>query len=384
MSLLNTTDVIQVPSPVLPGSTPDYDRLYQDQLLSVLRLYFNQLAASYNSLQIALRRDIDWLQFDTAGGHDATEGQLTWNATDQTFDMGMAYGVVQQVGQETYARVQNSTGSTLPNGTVVGFSGVGIANTLSVSKFIADGSQPSLYVLGVMTHDLTDSGEIGYCTVWGHVRGLNTTGSPVSETWSVGDILYASPTTAGAFTNVKPTAPNNVIPMAAVLAVSSTNGEIFVRPTVEQRKYYGDFVRTTDTSPAVVNTAYAITFDTTNVAEGVSIGSPTSRIVVANSGLYTFSATFQLISSNASATNVWLWWRKNGTDLTRTSFITTLSSNGQYSAVSRSDFFSLAAGDYIEVMWAADSTAITLAAVASTAFAPSSPAVTLTVDQIQQ
>ena len=41
--------------------------------------------------------------------------RLAWNGTDQTLDIGMDYGVVQQVGLETYARVQNSTGVTIPN-----------------------------------------------------------------------------------------------------------------------------------------------------------------------------------------------------------------------------------------------------------------------------
>jgi iron-sulfur cluster repair protein YtfE (RIC family) len=32
-------------------------------------------------------------------------GRLAWNNTDQTANLGMDYGVVQQIGQETYARV---------------------------------------------------------------------------------------------------------------------------------------------------------------------------------------------------------------------------------------------------------------------------------------
>ena len=82
----------------------------------------------------------------------------------------MDYNVVQQVGLETYARVQNTTGVTIPNGSVVGFAGVGAGNQLLVTPYLADGSQPTLYILGVMTHDLPDTGQVGYCTTWGHVR----------------------------------------------------------------------------------------------------------------------------------------------------------------------------------------------------------------------
>ncbi len=277
-----------------------------------------------------------------------------------------------------YTVVQNTTGSTIPKGTVVGFAGVGSNNVLSVAPYLADGSSPSLYILGVMAEELPDSGATGLCCVWGNVNGIDT------SAFSVGDVLYANPTVAGAFTNVKPTAPDNVIPIAAVLVDSATAGEIFVRPTIEQQKYYGEFTKTTDQSPALTNTAYALTFDNTEIAEGISIGSPASRIVVVQSGLYQFDATVQISSSSSSAKTVWLWFRKNGTDVANSARLVTININNGYTAVSMSEFFSLAANDRIEIMFAANDTAITVDNVAATAFAPAAPAVVLAVSQIQQ
>jgi hypothetical protein len=320
----------------------------------------------------------DYIDFDAKAPHVDRIRRMAWNGDDQTIEIGMEYGVIQQIGMETYARVENTTGVTIPNGTVVGFVGVGANNTLSVAPYLADGSTPTLYILGVMTHDLPDSGEVGYCTVWGHVRDVDT------SAFSIGDVLYASPTVAGAFTATKPTAPDNVVPVAAVLKVGTTDGEIFVRPTIEQQKYYGQFLKTSDQSPAATNTAYAITFDSTPIANGISIGTPASRIVVSESGLYNFAATYQLTSTSSSTKNIWLWFRINGTDVPNSSILVTLSSNNEYKAVARSDFFTLNANQYIELMWAANSTAITLDAVASTAFAPGSPALILAVTQVQQ
>ncbi len=277
-----------------------------------------------------------------------------------------------------YTVVQNNTGFTIPKGTVVGFAGVGSNNVLSVTPYLADGSSPSLYILGVMAEELPDSGATGLCCVWGNVNGIDT------SAFSVGDVLYASPTVAGAFTNVKPTAPDNVIPIAAVLVDSATAGDIFVRPTIEQQKYYGEFTKTTDQTPASTNTAYALTFDNTEIAEGISIGSPASRIVVVQSGLYQFDATVQIGSSSSSAKTVWLWFRKNGTDVANSARLVTININNGYTAVSMSEFFSLAANDRIEIMFAADNTAITVDNVAATAFAPAAPAVVLAVSQIQQ
>lgn len=311
--------------------------------------------------------------------HTPTKGSLTWNDLEETLDIGMDYGVVQQVGMETFARVQNSTGSTITKGSVVGFAGVGSNNVLSVSKYLADGSTPSLYILGVMAHDLPDSGEVGYCTVWGHVSGINT------SSFSVGDVLYASPTTAGALTKTKPTAPDNVIPLAAVLKVGTSDGEIFVRPTIEQQYYFGQFTRSTSLTPAAANTAYAVTFDTTDVAEGVSLtGSPTTRVTVANSGLYQFATRMQFSANNSNLKSAWLWMRKNGTNITRSAVVGSLKDSGGYCVLYLNDFVSLAANDYVEIMWAVDDTGLLPTNVAATAFAPEAACVHLSVTQVQQ
>jgi hypothetical protein len=277
-----------------------------------------------------------------------------------------------------YTVVQNTTGSTIPKGAVVGFAGVGSNNVLSVAPYLADGSQPSLYILGIMAEELPDSGATGLCCVWGNVSGINT------SAFNVGDILYANPTVAGALTNVKPTAPENVIPIAAVLISSATAGDIFVRPTIEQQKYYGDFNKTSDQSPAVINTAYALTFDNTRIANGVSIGSPASRIVVSQSGLYQFNATVQISSGNSSAKNVYVWFRKNGTDVPNSTRLVTIDVNNGYIPIALIEAFSLEANAYVELMFASTDTAITIDNVAATAFAPAAPAVVLSVTQLQQ
>ena len=221
-------------------------------------------------------------------------------------------------------------------------------------------------------------------TTFGNVRDINTTGSAVSESWAIGDELYASPTTAGAFTKVKPTAPNVSIPVAIVLKVSATEGEIFVRPIIEQQKYYGQFTRTTDQVAGGTNTAVAVVFDSTEVSNGISIGAPASRIVAANAGLYNFSINFQVLSNSASAKNGYFWFRKNGVDIASSTTRLTLSANGEYSPVQNIDFISLIAADYVEVMFAVDDTNLWLDASAATAFSPAAPAVMVAVTQVQQ
>ena len=369
-------DLNKTVAPRLPAATQQYERQYQDQLNNILRLYFNQLDNILG--QLDWNKPVDYIDFDTTGTVAPHQtGRLDWDSDDATLELDMEYGVVQQIGQETYARVQNSTGVTIPNGTVVGFAGAS-DNAVRVAPYIADGSQPSLYILGVMTHDLPDTGERGYCTVWGFVRDVNT------SAFTQGDILYASPTVAGGFTNVKPTAPNNVIPLAAVIKVGTTDGIIFVRPTIEQQQSYGTFNRTTNYVAALANTAYAVPFTSSANTNGVNIGTPTSRIVVSQSGYYDISCTLQYTSTNSSQKNAYTWIRKNGVDIPLSSRITTLSLNGGYRPVFISEAVSLAANDYVEIMFATTDTALSIVAAPATAFAPGSPAANLIVTQVQQ
>jgi hypothetical protein len=314
---------------------------------------------------------------DVTATETSAKGKFYWNSADETLDLGMDYGVTQQIGQETYARVGNTTGVTIPNGTVVGFAGA-TSDALLVAPYLADGSAPSLYILGVMTHDLPDSGDKGYCTTWGFVRDLDT------SAFSAGDILYANPTVAGALTNVKPTAPDNVIPIAACVVSDATDGVIFVRPTIQQMQYYGVFNKTSDQTPAAINTEYLLTFDSATISNGVVIGTPASRIVVPESGLYNFNATIQLTSGSSSAKNVWFWFKKNGTAIPNSARIVTSDVNNGYIPITLNEPVSLAANDYVEMAFAADSTNVTVDNVAATAFAPAAPAIVLSVTQVQQ
>lgn len=340
-----------------------------------------QGSSAYNHAEVISgnNRNFDYLDFDGFAPSSTKIRRMSWNNADQTLNIGMEYGVVQQVGLETYARVQNNTGITIPNGTVVGFTGAVPDSALSVAPYLADGATPSLYMIGVMTHDLPDTGQKGYCTVWGFVRDINT------SAFSIGDVLYASPTVAGGFTNVKPTAPDNVIPLAAVLKVGTADGIIFVRPIIEQQKYYGEFTKTTTQIPAVINTAYALTFDNTQVANGVSIGSPSSRIYIEQAGLYNISCSVQITSTNASQKAIWVWVKLNGvTNFANSARIASSSLNNGYLVVSLNEVSSFLANDYIEIMYATNDINISVSTVAATAFAPAAPASILSVTQLEQ
>ena len=169
-----------------------------------------------------------------------------------------------------------------------------------------------------------------------------------------------------------------------MLSVDAVNGEIFVRPVVEQMQYYAIALKTTSQSPLVINTEYLLTFDSLQIGNGVTIGTPASRIVVPESGLYQFSAPVQLTSGSSSAKNVWVWFKKNGATIPNSARLVTTDINNGYIPITLSEAISLAANDYVEMAFAADSTNVTVSTVAATAFAPAAPAIVLSVTQVQQ
>ena len=352
------------------------------------------LAASVRSLAESLRAAVDvvasapavakdnavstdYIELHGDGPNNLLPRTMYWSNSDDTLVINHSDDVHQQVGLETFVRFVNQTGAVINNGTILGLSG-GI-----LVPYLANGATPMLNIVGMATQAIP-AVATGRATVFGGVNGLNTTGTPYGETWLQGDTVYASPTVAGGLTKVKPTAPALAIPLGIVTSVSATVGRIFVRPTIDQPLYYGSFVKTVDTTPAAINTAYPVTFDSATIANGLAIGTPASRIVAANAGLYSISCRMQMTSGSASVKNVWFWFRKNGVDIANTATVVSLDTGTAVVSPSIKIMVSLKANDYIELVWASDSTNITLDSRAATAFAPSSPGVSMVISQEQQ
>jgi len=149
-------------------------------------------------------------------------------------------------------------------------------------------------------------------------------------------------------------------------------------------EYYGEFTKTDSQTPAAANTAYALTLTNTEISQGVSIGSPASRVVIANAGVYSFLVSVQITSSNSSQKAIWVWLRKNGTNIPNSAKIASINLNNGYLEMVVEDIISAAANDYFEIMFAADDVNVTVSSVAATAFAPAAPAISLSVIEIDQ
>lgn len=148
---------------------------------------------------------------------------------------------------------------------------------------------------------------------------------------------------------------------------------------------YAAFGQDADITAALADTAYAITWDAAYLSDGITLaGSPATKITATEAGKYVLSFTAQIQSTSASTVNFRFWPRLNGVDVSGSTMVCALHTNGATLTVSRSAIFELAAADYIEAMWATDSTSGLLKAHAATAYAPASPSVTLAVIRIRQ
>lgn len=160
-----------------------------------------------------------------------TEGKLYYDKDWKTLSCDIDTDVILQIGQETMAYCYNGTGAPITNGKVVYVTGA-FNGVPSIALAQANSSTTS-NVLGVVTNISIANGDYGFVTIRGQVNNLDTTGTPESETWSAGDILYLSSETAGSFTNIQPSAGARDVRVARVMIKDATTGRVFVNLRAE-------------------------------------------------------------------------------------------------------------------------------------------------------
>ena len=151
-----------------------------------------------------------------------------------------------------------------------------------------------------------------------------------------------------------------------------------VTPQVPQRRY-GSFYDTTTQSAAAINTAYAITFNTTDLSMGVTIGSPTSRIYVDRAGVYNIQFSAQLDNTSGGNHTANIWLSVNGTNVANTASRLVLKGTDGDLVAAWNYLYNFKDGDYFELMWSVTDTAVQLVAAAAAAPVPAIASVILTV-----
>jgi len=168
--------------------------------------------------------------------------------------------------------------------------------------------------------------------------------------------------------------PNSVI----VFAPASAAANVDYMP-------YGAFESLVDQTIATANTAYAMTLDTTDYSNGITL-SNSSRMNVKNTGVYNFQWSGQFENTDSQDHDVRVWIKINGTNLTgSTGFFAIPSKHGSingHTLVGWNYYLSLNANDYVELWWESDSTTVSLQAYVSGTNYPSTASLITTMNYI--
>ena len=161
--------------------------------------------------------------------------------------------------------------------------------------------------------------------------------------------------------------------------VVSKNGE-FRQIVLEDG--HADFIKTADVVPVAANTAYKLTYDAPTGNDGITQGTPASRIVFEEAGQYVISFSAQISSTSASTVHFYFWPSVNGVNVPDSGMTTALHQNNATLVTSRTQIFTLAANDYLEVNYMIDSTSGFLNYTAASSPVPAIPASTLAITRL--
>lgn len=156
----------------------------------------------------------------TLSGGTGTQGQMSWNAVEETVDL-IQNGATLQLGQEIQWHCRNNTGVTITNGTAVMATGtLGASGKLTIAPYDASNTAYTELLLGIATEDIAN-GDDGKITHFGKVRDIDT------SAWTNGDVLYPNPAVLGGLTNVAPT--TGIQQPIAFVIYAAVNGILAIR-----------------------------------------------------------------------------------------------------------------------------------------------------------
>jgi hypothetical protein len=151
-------------------------------------------------------------------------------------------------------------------------------------------------------------------------------------------------------------------------------------PREFKRSRYGSFYSTATQTATTINTATGVTLNTTDLSSGVFLsGSPQTRINVDTDGIYNLQLSIQLDKTAGGTAEFYIWFRKNGADVTDSASQIRIQGNNAEIFSALNYFFSLKAGDYVEIMFSVSDLSVELLAVPAAAPHPGIPSIIVTV-----
>jgi hypothetical protein len=171
--------------------------------------------------------NVPWLTFNIAPSPVPTAvGSMYWDG-GSTLGIQATANVLIKVGESEYVYVKAS--SAITKGQLCYHTGaVGASGVITAAPTPLGLTDPN-QIVGVAAETIALNG-FGLIQISGDLRGFNTTGSSVGETWADGDPLYYNPNFVGSMTKVKPTAPSIKSYIGEVInAASAGSGSMHIR-----------------------------------------------------------------------------------------------------------------------------------------------------------
>jgi hypothetical protein len=131
------------------------------------------------------------------------------------------------------------------------------------------------------------------------------------------------------------------------------------------------------------STATAVTMNTGTSGTGITVNAST-QITFTDAGTYMLSPTIQFANSAAADYTATIWFRKNGTNIANSAAIISVPkvADGGVTVFSTTWIETVTAGQYIEIMWLVQNTAVTIDATVAGAVAPAIPSVICPAERI--
>jgi hypothetical protein len=125
----------------------------------------------------------------------------------------------------------------------------------------------------------------------------------------------------------------------------------------------------------------SMTFNNTDITEGVTLNGGGTQLTLTNSGTYNIQFSAQVLAGTGADT-IWIWLKKNGTNVSNTATKLVLANNE--ASVAAWNFVVPAVGtDYFELVWQSVDGHATLLTEAASGNYPAIPSVIVTVTQVR-
>ena len=150
---------------------------------------------------------------------------------------------------------------------------------------------------------------------------------------------------------------------------------------------YGSFYDTT-IQTNVAGTARSMSLNTTDISNGVSVSGSTNPfntyIKVTNAGIYDIQFSAQVDKTDSGTDEIWIWIRKNGSDISDSATSIQLVGNGAHYVAAWNFFVNAAANDYFQLMWYSPDANVRLHAEPAFGVVPGIPSLIVTANRVDQ